>query len=95
MHNLIFPTFINLFFKGEGKCFNKLFSVFKRTLLHNTSLDALDISVSAENQSLSTCQMERHIGPINETEVNAKAIMIVFFASHLQLFISKLKNDFH
>lgn len=73
---------MNLFFKGEGKCFNKLFSVFKRTLLHNTSLDALDISVSAENQSLSICQMERHTGPINETEVNAEMIIVAFFASH-------------
>lgn len=69
-HNLTFFSSSVFFRKGEGKCFNKLFSVFKRTLLYNTSLDALDISVSAENQSLSICDMERHIGPVSETEVN-------------------------
>ena len=50
--------------------------MFKRTLLHNTSPDALDISVSAEIQSVSICDMERHIGPVSETEVNTTVIVI-------------------
>ena len=57
--------------QGEGKCFNKLFLLFKETLLNKTSVDALDISVAAENQSIDICDLERDIGPITEPEVSS------------------------
>jgi hypothetical protein len=61
--------------QGEGKCFNKLFLLFKETLLNKTSVDALDISVAAENQSIDICDLERDIGPITEPEVSSATVL--------------------
>ena len=69
-------AFMFIVFQGEGKCFNKLFLVFKQALVNRTNLSALDISVSAENQTINTCEMERDMGPISELEVGFPQICL-------------------